>query len=102
MYNIVLYVNTLNESAYKLYMQLYSSGLINYPMIYTNKCAISTHMNIPIFYSKYIFNQHYNIIISDESSHTENIVNMCDKLVILKDNDSIDDIIQKIQETTKC
>lgn len=102
MYSIALYSNILTEKIYNIYMKLYFAGLVSQPIIYTNSCRIPTQGNIPIFYVKYIFNKHYDIIIADMESRTDTINMVCDKLVIVPNNSTAEDIINKIQEIIKC
>lgn len=102
MYSIALYSNILTEKLYHIYTKLYFCGLISEPIIYTNSCRIITNASIPIFYTKYIFEKHYDIILSDIESKTDSINNMCDKLLIIQDNSTVDDVVNTIQEITKC
>lgn len=102
MYSIALYSNTLTEKLYDIYMKLYFAGLVSQPIIYTNSCRIPTKSDIPIFYVKYIFNKHYDIIISDMESKTDNINKMCDKLIIVQDDSTVESIKNRIQEIIKC
>lgn len=97
MRNIALYTNNLNNHIYEIYNKLYTKHIIEQPIIYTNKCSITTDMNIPIFYTKYIFNQHYDIIISD----TVDVNKSCDKIILYNPNDTIDSILEKINKETE-
>lgn len=83
-------------------MQMYSNGVVDKPIIYANKCPIATQMHIPIFYTKYIFNQQYDIIISDVVIDDPKIDNMCRKVIYIDNETTTETIMSKIQESTIC
>lgn len=96
MHDIILYTNILNNKIYNIYDELYKLNLIKTPIIFTNKSNILIDKNICIFHTKYIFNQHYDIILSD-SSATNFLSKRCSKLITYYNN-TINDIISKIGE----
>lgn len=58
----------LDNRLYEIYHQLYNEKYLMYPLIYTNNIRYYIHNNIPVLHTKFLFNQTYNHIITDNQS----------------------------------